>query len=116
MGRQVMKCDIGVQIGLIPVGERVELHLIGSLLNHGQAQPVAAMEALAAGDPAIKLAQGAVKRQDLADMTAAVCIDLPEVRLGIARRQILKLRSQVTHIGQTKARREGLAIVECLAE
>jgi len=35
MGRQIMLGDIGVQIGLVPVGQWVELDLIGSLLDHG---------------------------------------------------------------------------------
>ena len=45
---------VGVEVGLGPVGQGIELQRAVGLLDHRQAQAVAAMEALAAGDPGVE--------------------------------------------------------------
>src|SRR5258706_15283688 len=54
VGRQVMFGGVGVKLGLGPVGERVELQLAIVLLDYRQADAVAPMEALAAGEPGVE--------------------------------------------------------------
>jgi len=116
MSWQLVLGDIGLELGLAPVGERIELHLAVGRLDHRQAQAVAAMEALAAGDPGVEAAQGAVQRQHLADVAAGVDARAPQVRLGVLGRQIGIGRTQVAHIGQSEPSGQGLAVVQRLAK
>src|SRR5581483_3017601 len=84
MLRQVVLGGVAVEVGLSPIGERVELDAPVRLFHHGQAQPIAAVEALAAGDPGRETLERQVERDHLADMAAGVGVAFPEVSLGIA--------------------------------
>ena len=116
MGRQVMLGHVGVELGLAPVGQGIELHLAVGLFHHRQGQAVAAVEALAAGDPAVEALQGGVQRDHLADVAAGVGVGLPEVGLGIDGGQVGIERPQVAHVGEAELGRQTSAVVQRLAK
>src|SRR5271154_5858602 len=57
MGRQIEFDAIGLDLVLGPVGEGIELDLLRAFLDHLQPEPVAALEALATGYPALVAVQ-----------------------------------------------------------
>ena len=108
---------VGVELVLGPVGQGVELDLaVVALFNHAQAQTVAALEALAAGDPGGEVAKRRIERDHLADVAAQVGVGLPKVGLGVVNRQVLEGGPQVAHVRQAVPRGQGLAVVQGLAE
>src|SRR5215207_2929143 len=80
--RDLVHDDVSLHALRVPVGERVDLpHAVAlaprDLLQIGARRALVAADA---ADPRVVRCEGALERLDLADMTAAVRVALPEVR------------------------------------
>src|SRR5690606_19587285 len=85
MAGQVVRLEVGVEIGLGPIAERVHLEPAILDLEARQVLPCDRLERLAARDPRVETLLGAPQRLDLADFAAAVRVPRPAKAILVLR-------------------------------
>ena len=111
-----MRHEVGVEVGLGPAHDRVDLYLIVFHLEHGQRRTRRGLESLAAGKPCIERRQRALQRLDLAHEAASVGVLRPKNALGIACGQRGGIGCDRLHAGKAEQVHEFVAVSLGLAE
>ena len=87
-----------------------------SASTSGRSRALAALEALAAGDPGVEAGKRARQRRDLADRAALVGIAQPQAGIGVVRRQHGRIGPRDAHVGQPEQRDDLVAVAVRRAE
>jgi len=100
MARQVGGREHPAELGARQPPKRIEFQPRPVGFDHGKRGTIAAVEALAAGDPAVECREFIGKRGCFADAAAGIAVAEAQIALGIAQGRCARRWRNGTHVGK----------------